>query len=102
MLLERVTGLLDKMQPSAQVQQIHKLICCPNSKTRIGDFWSSSEDDEEDEVEETFNYKSQVFPLRPLRKTETTVDDDDKTHSTVRTIPWTPTELVKIREKYSR
>jgi len=30
MLLEKMNGLLDKMQPSAHVQQIHRLLCCPN------------------------------------------------------------------------
>lgn len=101
-LLERVTGLLDKMQPSTQVQQIRKLMCYPNSGTQTGDFLSNSEDDEEEEEERTFTLKSQVFPLRPLVKTETAVDDDDEIHTTVRTVPRTPTELTKIREKYSR
>ncbi|XP_063177388.1 uncharacterized protein LOC134508994 isoform X3 [Chroicocephalus ridibundus] len=90
------------MQPSIHVQQIRKLMCYPNSGTQTGDFLSNSEDDEEDEEERTFTLKSQVFPLRPLVKTETAVDDDDEIHTTVRTVPWTPTELTKIREKYSR
>ena len=30
------------------------------------------------------------------------VDDDDEIHTTIRTVPWTPTEVERIKEKYSR
>jgi len=41
-----------------------------------------------------------VITLQPLFKTETVVDDDDEIHTTTHTVPWTPTELKRIREKY--
>jgi len=100
MLLEKMNGLLDKMQPSAQVQQIRKLMRYPSSGMQTEDFCCNSDDEEVSEVEGTF--KSQVIPLRPLVKTETAVDDDDEIHTTTRTVPWTPTELERIKEKYSR
>ena len=100
MLLEKVNGLLDKMQPSAQVQQIRKLLCYPSSGMQTEDFWCNGDDEEVSEVEGTF--ESQVIPLRPLVKTEPAVDDDDEIHATARTVPWTPTELERIKEKYSR
>ncbi|XP_040434397.1 uncharacterized protein LOC121080446 [Falco naumanni] len=60
----------------------------------------SSDDEEVSEVGGTV--KSQVIPLRPLVKIETAVDDDDEIHTTTHTMPWTPAELERIREKYSR
>jgi len=39
MLLEKVNGLLDKMQPSAQVQQICKLMRYLSSGMQTEDFW---------------------------------------------------------------
>jgi len=98
MLLEKMNGFLDKKQPSAQVQQIHKLMCYLSSGMQTEDFWCNSDDEEVSEVEGTF--KSQVIPLRPLVKTETAVDDE--IHTTTRTVLWTPTELERIKEKYSR
>jgi len=101
MLLEKMNGLLDKMQPSALVQQIHRLMHYLSSGMQTEeDFCCNSYDEEVSEVEGTF--KSQVIPLQPLIKTETAVNDDDEIHTTTRTMPWTPTELEKIREKYSR
>jgi len=100
MLLEKMNGLLDKMQPSAQVQQIRKLMRYPSSGMQTENFWCNSDDEEVSEVEETF--KSQVIPLRPLVKTETAVDDDDKINTTTCTVRWTPTELERIQEKFSR
>jgi len=79
MLLEKMNGLLDKMQPSAQVQQIRKLMCYLSSGIQTEDFWCNSDDEEVSEVKGTF--KSQVISLQPLVKTETAVDDDDEIHT---------------------
>ncbi|XP_071884738.1 uncharacterized protein [Anas platyrhynchos] len=63
-----------------------------------GDIWS----DDDDGVEEVSDPEPQSISLRPLVKTETTVDDNDEIRTTVRTIPWSPAELIKIQEKFSR
>uniref|UniRef100_A0A8B9J1F9 Uncharacterized protein n=1 Tax=Amazona collaria TaxID=241587 RepID=A0A8B9J1F9_9PSIT len=66
-MMEMVSGLLDKMQPSATVDQ-----------------------------EET------LIPLRPLIKTEVTDKGNDEIHTTIRATAWSPTELMNLKEKYSR
>ncbi|XP_068521818.1 olfactory receptor 14C36-like [Anas acuta] len=63
-----------------------------------GDIWFDSDDG----VEEVSDSEPQLVSLRPLVKTETTVDDNDEIRTTVRTIPWSPAELIKIQEKFSR
>ncbi|KAK4819789.1 hypothetical protein QYF61_011389 [Mycteria americana] len=88
-LLERVNRLLDKMQPSAPVKQVRRLMRGANSEVWDGDLWFDSDDDE---VEGASDSEPQL----------TAVDDDDEIHTTVRTIPWSPAELIKIQEKFSR
>lgn len=63
-----------------------------------GDFWFDSDDD----VQEIDDSEPQSISLRPLVKTETAVDDNEEIHTTVRTIPWSPAELIKIQERFSR
>uniref|UniRef100_A0A493TWN7 Uncharacterized protein n=1 Tax=Anas platyrhynchos platyrhynchos TaxID=8840 RepID=A0A493TWN7_ANAPP len=71
-LLERVSHLLNKVQPCAPVKQIRRLL--------------------DDGVEEISDSEPQSISLRPLVKTETTVDDNDEIRTTVRTIPLPPAE----------
>ncbi|KAK4830063.1 hypothetical protein QYF61_008401 [Mycteria americana] len=98
-LLERVNRLLDKIQPSAPVKQVRRLMRGANPEVWDGDLWFDSDDDE---VKGTSDSEPQWVSLRPLVKTETAVDDDDEIHTTVRTIPWSPAKLMKIQEKFSR
>jgi len=42
------------------------------------------------------------IPIRPLIKTETTDEGGEQARTTVRTIPWSPAELAKLQEKYSK
>ncbi|KAK4824891.1 hypothetical protein QYF61_021131 [Mycteria americana] len=98
-LLERVNHLLDKMQPSAPVKQIRRLMRGANLEIWDGDLWFDNDDGE---VEGTSDSKPQLIFSRPLVKTETAVDDDDKIRTTVRTTPCSPAELIKIQEKFSR
>ncbi|KAM9510009.1 uncharacterized protein ACIB01_019668 isoform 1-T2 [Guaruba guarouba] len=90
LLVEKVNGLLDKMQLSATVQQIRRLMHC---LALTEDLWSDSDDSDMEEA---------LIPLQPLIKTETAVDCDEEVHTVVRAIPWSPAELMKLREKYSR
>ncbi|XP_074427979.1 uncharacterized protein LOC141737231 [Larus michahellis] len=73
---------------------------------RSGDFWSHSEDDEEDEEERTSPVKSRVFPLRAPIKTQTAVDEGgDEVHATARSgvATWpTRNEYVQEIEQYGR
>uniref|UniRef100_A0A8B9DS55 Uncharacterized protein n=1 Tax=Anser cygnoides TaxID=8845 RepID=A0A8B9DS55_ANSCY len=97
-LLERFSHLLNRIQPSAPVKQVHRLMHSADPESWNGDFWFDSDDD----VKEIADSEPQSISLRPLVKTETTVDDDDEICTTVQTIPWSPAELVKIQEKFSR
>ena len=97
-LLERVSHLLNKVQPCAPVKQIRGVLHNAEPESWDSDFWSDSDDG----VEEISDSEPQSISLRPLVKTETTVDDNDEIRTTVRTIPLPPAELVKIQEKFSR
>lgn len=97
-LLERVSHLLNKVQPCAPVKQIRGVLHSAEPESWDSDFWSDSDDG----VEEISDSEPQSISLRPLVKTETTVDDNDEIRTTVRTIPLPPAELVKIQEKFSR
>ncbi|XP_068523233.1 uncharacterized protein [Anas acuta] len=97
-LLERVSHLLNKVQPCAPVKQIRRLLHSVEPESWDSDFWSDSDDG----VEEISDSEPQSISLRPLVKTETTVDDNDEIRTTVRKIPLPPAELVKIQEKFSR
>ncbi|XP_071891101.1 uncharacterized protein [Anas platyrhynchos] len=97
-LLERVSHLLNKVQPCAPVKQIRGVLHNAEPESWDSDFWS----DDDDGVEEVSDPEPQSISLRPLVKTETTVDDNDEIRTTVRTIPWSPAELIKIQEKFSR
>uniref|UniRef100_A0A8B9B985 Uncharacterized protein n=1 Tax=Anser brachyrhynchus TaxID=132585 RepID=A0A8B9B985_9AVES len=95
-LLERFSHLLNRIQPSAPVKQVHRLMHSADPESWNGDFWFDSDD-----VKKIADSEPQSISLRPLVKTETTVDDDE-IRTTVRMIPWSPAELVKIQEKFSR
>ncbi|XP_071897749.1 uncharacterized protein [Anas platyrhynchos] len=97
-MLERVSHLLNKVQPCAPVKQIRGVLHSAEPESWDSDFWSDSDDG----VEEISDSEPQSISLRPLVKTETAVDDNDEIHTTVRTIPLPPAELVKIQEKFSR
>ena len=97
-MLERVSHLLNKVQPCAPVKQIRGVLHNAEPESWDSDFWSDSDDG----VEEISDSEPQSISLRPLVKTETTVDDNDEIRTTVRTIPLPPAELVKIQEKFSR
>uniref|UniRef100_A0A8B9SQR4 Uncharacterized protein n=1 Tax=Anas platyrhynchos TaxID=8839 RepID=A0A8B9SQR4_ANAPL len=97
-MLERVSHLLNKVQPCAPVKQIRGVLHIAEPESWDSDFWSDSDDG----VEEISDSEPQLISLRPLVKTETTVDDNDEICTTVRTIPLPPAELVKIQEKFSR
>ncbi|XP_068521596.1 uncharacterized protein [Anas acuta] len=97
-LLERVSHLLNKVQPCAPVKQIRGVLHNAEPESWDSDFWSDSDDG----VEEISDSEPQSISLRPLVKTETAVDDNDEIRTTVRTIPLPPAELVKIQEKFSR
>uniref|UniRef100_A0A493T0R5 Uncharacterized protein n=1 Tax=Anas platyrhynchos platyrhynchos TaxID=8840 RepID=A0A493T0R5_ANAPP len=97
-MLERVSHLLNKVQPCAPVKQIRGVLHSAEPESWDSDFWSDSDDG----VEEISDSEPQSISLRPLVKTETTVDDNDEIRTTVRTIPLPPAELVKIQEKFSR
>ncbi|XP_068524887.1 uncharacterized protein [Anas acuta] len=96
-LLERVSHLLNKVQPCAPVKQIRGVLHNAEPESWDSDFWSDSDDG----VEEISDSEPQSISLRPLVKTETAVDDNDEIRTTVRTIPLPPAELVKI-QKFSR
>uniref|UniRef100_A0A8B9T8H1 Uncharacterized protein n=1 Tax=Anas platyrhynchos TaxID=8839 RepID=A0A8B9T8H1_ANAPL len=97
-MLERVSHLLNKVQPCAPVKQIRGVLHSAEPESWDSDFWSDSDDG----VEEISDSEPQSISLRPSVKTETTVDDNDEIRTTVRTIPLPPAELVKIQEKFSR
>ncbi|GAB0208766.1 pol-like protein ENS-3 [Grus japonensis] len=87
------------MPSSVSAKQIRKLIHCADPKTWDGDIWY---DNDNDELVEDFDLTPEPVPIRPLIKTETTNEGDDDVRTTVRTIPWSPAELAKLQEKYSR
>lgn len=49
-----------------------------------------------------FSDSSHPVLVQPLVKHETFLDDSDDIHTVVRTVPWSPAELVKLQEKCSR
>ncbi|GAB0207183.1 hypothetical protein GRJ2_003183900 [Grus japonensis] len=87
------------MPSSVSAKQIHKLIHCADPETWDGDIWY---DNDNDELVENFDLTPEPVPIRPLIKTETTNEGDDDVRTTIRTIPWSPAELAKLQEKYSR
>ncbi|GAB0206879.1 hypothetical protein GRJ2_003153500 [Grus japonensis] len=87
------------MPSSVSAKQIRKLIHCADPETWDGDIWY---DNDNDELVEDFDLTPEPVPIRPLIKTETTNEGDDDVRTTVRTIPWSPAELAKLQEKYSR
>uniref|UniRef100_A0A8B9BR63 Uncharacterized protein n=1 Tax=Anser brachyrhynchus TaxID=132585 RepID=A0A8B9BR63_9AVES len=97
-LLKKYNHLLNKIKSSALVKQVHRLMHSADPESWNGDIWFDSDD----EVKKTANSEPQSISLRPLVKTETTVNDGDEIRTTVRTIPWSPAELIKIQEKFSR
>ncbi|GAB0204018.1 hypothetical protein GRJ2_002867400 [Grus japonensis] len=56
----------------------------------------------EQKIKEDSDLTPGSVPIRPLIKTKTTDDRDDDVRITVHTIPWSPAELAKLQEKYSR
>jgi len=86
---------------SVSAKQIRKLIQYADPETWDGDIWDS---DDNDELEENSDYDlaPEPIPIRPLIKTETTNEGGEQARTTVRTIPWSPAELAKLQEKYSR
>ena len=91
--------LLDQMPSSVSAKQVHKLIHCADPETWDGDIWNDNDDDEL-VADSVLTPKS--VPMRPLIKTKTTDEGDDDVCTTVHTIPWSPAELAKLQEKYSR
>ncbi|GAB0182736.1 hypothetical protein GRJ2_000738900 [Grus japonensis] len=87
------------MPSSVSAKQIRKLIHCADPKTWDGDIWY---DNDNDELVEDSDLTPEPVPTRSLIKTETTGEGDDDVHTTVRTVPWSPAELAKLQEKYSR
>ncbi|GAB0209719.1 hypothetical protein GRJ2_003437600 [Grus japonensis] len=98
-LQEKLNLLLNQMPSSVSAKQIRKLIHCADPETWDGDIWY---DNDNDELVENFDLTPEPVPIRPLIKTETTNEGDDDVRTTVRTIPWSPAELAKLQEKYSR
>ncbi|GAB0210355.1 hypothetical protein GRJ2_003501300 [Grus japonensis] len=96
-LQEKLNLLLNQMPSSVSAKQIRKLIHCADPETWDGDIWYDN-----DELVEDFDLTPEPVPIRPLIKTETTNEGDDDVRTTVRTIPWSPAELAKLQEKYSR
>ncbi|NXO54347.1 POL5 protein, partial [Aramus guarauna] len=90
--------LLDQMPPSVSAKQVRKLLRCADSETWDGDNWK----DNDDEPVADSNITPESMPIRPLIKIETIDEGDDDVHTTARTIPWSPAELAKLQEKYSR
>ncbi|GAB0206095.1 hypothetical protein GRJ2_003075100 [Grus japonensis] len=98
-LQERLLNfLLDQMPSSVSAKQVRKLLRCADPETWDGDIWK----DNDDEPVADSNLTPESVPIRPLIKIETIDEGDDDIHTTVRTIPWSPAELAKLQEKYSR
>uniref|UniRef100_A0A8B9VGG3 Uncharacterized protein n=1 Tax=Anas zonorhyncha TaxID=75864 RepID=A0A8B9VGG3_9AVES len=97
-LLNKYNHLVNKIKPSAPVKQVHRLMHSADPESWNGDIWFDSDD----EAKKTANFEPQSISMRPSVKTETTVDDGVEIRTTVRTIPWSPAELIKIQEKFSR
>lgn len=49
-----------------------------------------------------YDLTPELIPIRLLIKTETTNEGDNDVPITVRAIPWCPTDLGKLQQKYSR
>ncbi|XP_075604452.1 uncharacterized protein LOC142601014 [Balearica regulorum gibbericeps] len=91
--------LLDQMPSSVSAKQVHKLIHCADPETWDGDIWN---DNDNDELVADSVLTPKSVPMRPLIKNKTTDEGDDDVCTMVHTIPWSPAELAKLQEKYSR
>uniref|UniRef100_A0A8C3BI70 Uncharacterized protein n=1 Tax=Cairina moschata TaxID=8855 RepID=A0A8C3BI70_CAIMO len=97
-LISDYNHLLNKIKPSAPVKQVHRLMHSADPESWNGDIWFDSDD----EAKKTASFEPQSISMRPLVKTETIVDDGVEIRTTVRAVPWSPAELIKIQEKFSR
>lgn len=94
-LQEKLNLLLNQMPSSILAKQIHKLIHCADPETWDGDIWYDNDNEDS-------NLTPEPIPIWPLVKTKTTNEGDDDVCTTVHTVPWSPAELAKLQEKYSR
>jgi len=100
-LEEKLNLSLNPIPSSVSAKQVHKLIQYVDPETWDGDIWDS---DDNGELEENSDYDlaSEPIPIPPLIKRETTEEGEEQACTTVRTTPWSPAELAKFQEKYSR
>ncbi|GAB0210313.1 hypothetical protein GRJ2_003497100 [Grus japonensis] len=98
-LQEKLNLLLIQILSSVSAKQLRKLTRCVDPETWDGDIWY---DNDNDELVADSVLTPESVPIWLLIKNKTTDEGDNDVHTTIRTIPWSPAELAKLQEKYSR
>ncbi|PKU33329.1 solute carrier family facilitated glucose transporter member hypothetical protein [Limosa lapponica baueri] len=89
------------LMASDSTTQICKIIRHTNPETWDGDIWYDDDDSHEPEEGSNYDYTPETVSIWPLIKTEVT-NEGGNDRTTMRTVPWSPTDLAKLQEKYSR